>query len=883
MKLPARKIIPTLIGLSIATCPIALEAKPAQSRKFGLQAPFQIQDLPEGQLRKKLSKLSSKRRNRAMQWLHTFTFDQHDLDQLTTDNNGAILYADSYLPDEITNDTTSTLDQPQPITAVDAFTLHSKPGAKNIIYLDFNGHVLSGTAWNSSSTSITAKAFDTDGNPANFSSTELNQIAETWHRIAEDYAPFNVDVTTQEPAAFSPTVGRILITHNKDINGQNMPYSTAGGVAYVGVWGRSDYHTRYSPALVYYNNLASNPTYMAEASSHELGHNLGLSHDGTSTSSYYTGHGTGFVSWGPIMGIGYSKNVTQWSKGEYTGATQLQDDLSIINNKLTYRTDDHGNTIDTPTPLLINADGDIVSTNPESDPHNSNPDNKGIIETRSDVDFFAFDAGTGPLNINVSPAWEAFYRSSRRGANLDIKATLYDWDGNAIAQSDPADDTDANIAVSVQAGQYLLSVTGVGNTTTPYSDYASLGQYFISGNVMPFGSGNDTAPPAPNPMGWSAAPTANSSRDSITMSATIATDESGTVEYQFICAAGAKGCISSDWQSSHQYTISGLQAGASYSFQVKARDAHGNETQLSTIGSATTTSNHFPTVTNGNVTVQEDKILTIHLNEFVQDQDGDLITYTITSASAQGALVNNNNGTVTYTPKANYNGTDKFTYSANDGHGGSANGTVNITVIPVNDAPVAKAGFTPGNVNPLSVGFFSTGSFDPDTGDSISYFWNFGNGSTSTEANPQYSYSEGGTYSVSLKVTDRDGLSSTSSLSVTVTKPVNPVPATPTNLSIQVQKFISGLGRIKNVTGIITLTWDASPNAKTYNIWRCEERRTGSRRNRRTECVYDLTPYQTTQSPSFTETLSSSAYRYKVTAVNGVDESGFSNEVRIRL
>ncbi|WP_305803521.1 hypothetical protein, partial [Thiolapillus sp.] len=59
-----------------------------------------------------------------------------------------------------------------------------------------------------------------------------------------------------------------------------------------------------------------------------------MSHDGTSSAGYYSGHGDGFVSWAPIMGVGYYKNVTQWSKGEYPDASQVQDDLAIIDGKL---------------------------------------------------------------------------------------------------------------------------------------------------------------------------------------------------------------------------------------------------------------------------------------------------------------------------------------------------------------------------------------------------------------------------------------------------------------------------------------------------------------------------------------------------------------------
>jgi Holliday junction DNA helicase RuvB len=64
-----------------------------------------------------------------------------------------------------------------------------------------------------------------------------------------------------------------------------MPSQNAGGVAYVGVWGAS-YYANYQPALVYADHLGpDHPPYIAEAASHEFGHNLGLSHDGSSTSS----------------------------------------------------------------------------------------------------------------------------------------------------------------------------------------------------------------------------------------------------------------------------------------------------------------------------------------------------------------------------------------------------------------------------------------------------------------------------------------------------------------------------------------------------------------------------------------------------------------------
>ena len=67
---------------------------------------------------------------------------------------------------------------------------------------------------------------------------------------------------------------------------------------------------------------------------------------------YYSGQG----NWAPIMGVGYYKPISQWSKGEYSGANNTEDDLTIITqNGLSYRADDFGNTIATAQALLGTA------------------------------------------------------------------------------------------------------------------------------------------------------------------------------------------------------------------------------------------------------------------------------------------------------------------------------------------------------------------------------------------------------------------------------------------------------------------------------------------------------------------------------------------------
>src|SRR5205085_2645502 len=72
------------------------------------------------------------------------------------------------------------------------------------------------------------------------------------------------------------------------------------------------------------------------------------------------------------------------------------------------------------------------------------------------------------------------------------------------------------------------------------------------------------------------------------------------------------------------------------------------------------------------------------------DVEGSALSALLVSGSAHGTLTLNGNGSFTYTPNANYNGPDSFTYKANDGLLASNVATVSITVVAVNDAPVAS-------------------------------------------------------------------------------------------------------------------------------------------------------------------------------------------------
>lgn len=355
----------------------------------------------------------------------------------------------------------------------DTFKLHSRPSAKRTIYLDFNGATLTNTAWNSGGNTIVAQPFDSDGNVnTNFSNAELERIQYIWQRVAEDFAPFDIDVTTEQPPADRLTrVNQAddiygttaLITHNAGVYN-----CECGGVAYVGVFDNvGDF---YKPALVFWNKLGSgNEKYVAEATSHEVGHNLGLSHDGYSGGGYYPGHGEGETGWAPIMGVGYYQNTVQWSKGEYETANNHEDDFVVAgNNGGPLRADDHGNKANSATPLTVTVNGSDISLA-----------GSGVIHTAKDKDFFSFSAGAGAGSITVQP--------DTRSANLDVYVRILDASGNQVAKAKPPATLAATVNFNLpSAGTYYVSVDGTsfGNPlNTGYSQYGSLGQYTISGTA----------------------------------------------------------------------------------------------------------------------------------------------------------------------------------------------------------------------------------------------------------------------------------------------------------------------------------------------------------------------------------------------------------------
>lgn len=239
------------------------------------------------------------------------------------------------------------------------------------------------------------------------------------------------------------------------ITGTTTAAPGSGGVAYLGSFGDG------TPCWTF--NLSEYAC--ADTISHEVGHTLGLSHDGRTTNgdTYYGGHGSGATSWAPIMGAPWSddgspsslqEDVTQWSRGEYPDANNTQDDLAIItgiSNGFGYRDDDKGSTLATASNLRFV--GDVVF-------------DEGIIGRNTDEDWLSFTTSGGPVTLDVAVTDVDSTRSPQPGANLAVALELLDSSGAPLQSSNPATTLGASVSDDLAAGSYFLKITGAGRGTT---------------------------------------------------------------------------------------------------------------------------------------------------------------------------------------------------------------------------------------------------------------------------------------------------------------------------------------------------------------------------------------------------------------------------------
>jgi PKD repeat protein len=197
--------------------------------------------------------------------------------------------------------------------------------------------------------------------------------------------------------------------------------------------------------------------------------------------------------------------------------------------------------------------------------------------------------------------------------------------------------------------------------------------------------------------------------------------------------------------------------------------------------------------------------------------------------------------------------------------------SITLFVIPAggtsNKPPVAVASANPTSGNaPLAVNFSSAGSSDPD-GSIASYAWTFGDGGTSSSANPSHTYNAAGNYTAKLTLTDNLGATGNASVAISVTAPPPPPINAPSNA-----KAVLGGGRSR-----VVVTWtDNSNNESGFAIERATSPST----------TFAQVGQVTANTTRFVQTgVASGTYSYRVRAYNtGTGQySAYSNTATVTV
>ena len=341
--------------------------------------------------------------------------------------------------------------------------LQSRPGSANVLFIDYWGGSLTNSVWNANHTSnapINYTAYDTDGNPGSFSSSERYSMWLAWREAVEDFAPFNINLTTSRAvynAAAVSSRSQIIVTTTSSW------YGNAGGVAYLNIF--DDNSNYYKVGWTW--NLSD--TSMGMTIAHEAGHQMGLRHDGVGGLGYYSGHGV----WGPIMGAPFGKPYVQWSKGEYPNANQNEDDIAKVSSKLGLVADDAGNGYTNATTLSL--------------PVNNR---KGLLGYQ-DTDAYKFTlSSASSVQIEVVPLLGDEGESRAANVALDVSLVKLNSSGGVIASVSMVSSSDTSplspltnefvYGGSIAPGTYGLRLTPSSPDTswvTGFGGYGNAGEY----------------------------------------------------------------------------------------------------------------------------------------------------------------------------------------------------------------------------------------------------------------------------------------------------------------------------------------------------------------------------------------------------------------------
>ncbi|MEZ4664629.1 MAG: tandem-95 repeat protein, partial [Caldilineaceae bacterium] len=333
-------------------------------------------------------------------------------------------------------------------------------------------------------------------------------------------------------------------------------------------------------------------------------------------------------------------------------------------------------------------------------------------------------AGNGSGSLSNDPSGTSFPYGTvvTLTATADTGSTFTGWSGDVSGSSNPVTVTieaDTAVTGTFTLEQYALTLATDGNgsgnvaadpdqTLYDYGTVVTLTATAETGSAFSGWSGDvsGSSNPVAVTIGADTAVTATFTVNAVNSAPVAVDDDATTNENTSVNIAvltndtdadGDNLTVVSITQPSNGSTAIEVDNTVTYtpttgfsgsdSFTYTISDGNGGSA-TATVAVMVNSVNFLPLIVNDLAQTNEDSSVTVDVLANDSDPDGDALQIESVTAPTNGnaAIVNN---MVVYTPTTNFNGVDSFTYTANDGNGGANTATVDITVMAVNDAPVA--------------------------------------------------------------------------------------------------------------------------------------------------------------------------------------------------
>ncbi|MBK8039286.1 MAG: tandem-95 repeat protein [Verrucomicrobiaceae bacterium] len=429
------------------------------------------------------------------------------------------------------------------------------------------------------------------------------------------------------------------------------------------------------------------------------------------------------------------------------------------------------------TASTFDLDGDVLSLAVVSAPqHGTLTATSGGWTYTPEADYHGADSFTYRANDGLADSAPATVSIQINPVNdipvasAQSRSTAEDTALNGTLSADDQDGDTLTFALQTAPQHGVVAITGSSFTYTPDADYHGADSFAFTAN-------DGTESSAPATVSLTVTPV-NDAPTATPTSATLAEDSSAAITLSGVDVENDALSFAVVVSPSHG-SLSGTAPNLTYT---PSADYHGADTftfrvndgqadsAVATVSITVNPVNDVPVAAAQSVTVAEDSTVLVTLS--ADDVDGDALTYQVATQPAHGTL----NGLI-YTPDADFNGTDSFTFTADDGTAVSAAAVVSIIVTPVNDAPVAQHALaTTAEDSPVLIPLSATDSDQDTLGYTLTALPTHG---TASLVNGIVTYTPDADYhgadSFSFQADDGQIVSNIATVQITIT-PVNDAP-----------------------------------------------------------------------------------------------------------